>query len=363
MKRWYFGLAAGLCLGALAFAACGGGGDDGDKTVTGTQTNKTKTAATAKSGTPGASGTAVGTTAAGTPGNNATAGANTTPGANGTSAPGSSPAPGETPRPGETIAASNKTPVALEASTPTSSERDALNEDVPADFIGGDIDAPPEVLTDLPALPPGATIDPTTIGPTNVTTAGVEAIVDLSASEPGIQSTRTIKVGDVIRVGLVLTNVPDTGLAAFRVVITYDKTKIVAPTIINGSSLSRNPDHNEAGLGSGPGGWSCLLPAPEGDTDDPGGLAGDGDPATGEALLECLGPPPLAYETGVVVFATVQFQALAPGNVTLAFSGRDSNSRNGPSEFADSGGSRVRLGTCGGDDPPIPCRSATLTVQ
>ena len=41
VKRCYVGLAAGLCVCALAFAACGGGSDDGDKTVTGTQTNKT----------------------------------------------------------------------------------------------------------------------------------------------------------------------------------------------------------------------------------------------------------------------------------------------------------------------------------
>jgi hypothetical protein len=355
MKRWYAALTAGLCVGALAFAACGGGSDDGDKTVTGTQSNKTTAAAAAKSGTPGASGTAGGTTAAGTPGSNATAGANTTPGATGgTPSPNSTPAPGET-RAVQTIVGSGNTPIASQASTPTAGERAIIGDggEVGEDITGGDIDAPPEVLTDLPEPPPGATIDPPTVAAANSGTTSREAIVDLSASEPGIQSTRTIKVGDVIRVGLVLTNVPDSGLAAFSFRLNYDKTKVVAPTIINGSSLSRNPDHNEEGLGTGPAGWSCLLPGPEGDADDPGAFPGDGNPNTGEATASCVGPGPMEYRTGDVVFVTVQFQAIASGSITLAFSDKDAH-------FFDS--TVTALGSCTSTDQ-IPCRSATLTVQ
>ena len=349
MKRWYAALTAGLCVGALAFAACGGGSDDGDKTITGTQTNKTTAAAAAKSGTGG------GTTAAGTPGSNATAGANTTPGATGgTPSPNSTPAPGET-RAVQTIVSSGNTPIASQASTPTSAERDSIGDgsEIGEDITGGDIDAPPEVLTDLPEPPAGATIDPTTIAAVNAGTNGAELIVDLSASEAGIQSTRTIKVGDVIRVGLVLTNVPDTGLAAFNFRLNYDKTKIVAPTIINGSSLSRNPDHNEEGLGTGAGTWNCLLPAPQGDADDPGGPGGDGDPATGEAVASCFSDQPVS-KSGDIVFVTVQFQAIAPGVVTLAISETDSNFYT--SLLQD-------LGTCGASGILIPCRSATLTVE
>ena len=362
MKRWYVALTAGLCVGALAFAACGGGSDDGDKTVTGTQTNKTTAAAVAKSGTPGASGTAGGTTAAGTPGSNATAGANTTPGAtSGTPSPNSTPAPGET-RAVQTIVGSGNTPIASQASTPTSSERGAAGtgeDGVGEDITGGDLDAPPEVLNDLPAPPAGATIDSTDIAAANPGVSGVEGIIDLNATEAGIQPTRTIKVGDVIRVSVVLSSVPTLGsdgggLAAFNFEVTYDKTKVVAPTIINGSSLSRNPDLNDAALGTGPEGWTCLTPAPQGDADDPGAWTGDGDPATGQAVLACFAPPGTDYQGGDLVVATIQFQAIASGTTTLAFGGDRVN-------FFDAAVNE--LGSCNGLDKLIPCRSATLTVE
>lgn len=346
MKRWAVALVAGLCVGAVALAACGGGSDEGDKTATGTKTSKTTT--------PGASGTA--SNVGGTPGADGTS-TSGTPGVSGTPGAGKTPGAAGTPRPVETIVGSGNTPVASGAPvTPTSAERDATDTggEVPEDIIGGDLDAEPEVLNDLPEPPPAATIDSTTIAPANTGASGIEAIIDVNASEAGIQSARTIKVGDVIRVGLVLSNVPTEGLAAFNFRLNYDRTRIVAPTIINGSSLARNPDMNEDGVGSGADGWNCLLPAPQGDTDDPGGFTGDGDPATGQAAISCIGAPPMDYETGDIVFATVQFQAIASGSVTLAFHESDA-------QWFDS--LIQQLGSCGGVEPVIPCRSATLTVE
>ena len=191
----------------------------------------------------------------------------------------------------------------------------------------------------------------------------MQAILDLNASEPGIQTTRTIKVGDVIRVGLVLTGIPsydggigNGGIAAFNAQIAYDYAKIVAPTIINGSSLSRNPDLNEGSLGSGPGGWNCLLPAPQGDADDPGSFTGDGDPETGQAMISCFADGVTNYSSGEIVLATVQFQAVASGDVDLSF-------YPGDTDFFDA--NATQIGDCddSADVAPISCNSATLTVE
>ena len=364
MKRWAVALVASLCVGAVALAACGGGGD-GDPAAQqsglGPPSSAQKTANASKSKTPGASGTANGTNSAGTPGANGTA-------ASGTAAAGGPPGAGETPgaegtpRPVETIVGSGNTPVASSGNpTPTNAEQFSIGDggEIPEDIIGGDPNKPPEVYNDLPEPPAGATIDPPTIADPNPGVSDIQLIIDLNASEPGIQSTRTVKVGDVLRVGLVMTNVPDFvgtqgGLAAFDLRVNYDTARIVAPTIIGGSSLARNPDLNEEALGTGPDGWSCLLPAPQGDADDPGGPTGDGDPATGEAFISCFGTPPIDYRGGNLVFATIQFQALASGTTAVGYSTEGVN-------FFDS--LVTSLGSCGDLDPVIPCRSATLTVE
>jgi hypothetical protein len=356
-----------LSVAVIVSAACGGGGDDDsdDGTPNATRVSRTGTpprtgataSGTAQPGTPAAGGTSAATPAPGT-----TAAAESTNGP-----PGSLDTPGAAP----TVVSSGNTPVA-DAALPTPSDEERAQYDgivsdpeydPSADVTGGDVNAPPEVLNDLPEPPPGATIDPQSIAATNSGAGGIEFILDLSASEPGIQSSRTIDVGDVIRVGVVIPNIPafnggEGGLAAFNFVVKYDRNVVVAPTIINGSSLARNPDINEGGLGGDAPGWSCLPPAPEGDIDDPGSFApGDGDPSTGQAVVSCFGPGG-GYASGELVIATIQFQAVGSGTTTLEF---DSFALGNAIFDAVA----TAHGSCedGSSAPVIPCRSATLTVN
>lgn len=353
MKKWGIAALVGLCAVGIVFAACGGGGDDDDsKTPSTTKTIVKKTAtATSKSGTPGTQGTGA---------------ADTTPGATGTvSVSGGTPAVGTTPVPGQTVSSDASpqvvatvdpaNPYIAPAPTPSDEERAYSNPDngIDPELIGGDPSTPPEVVTDLPPVPPGATIDPPTVAAVNVSPGDVEYIIDANASESGIQPSRTIKVGDVIRVGVVLSNIPgDRGLAAFNFELRYDISKIVAPTIEGGSSLGRNPDINEVGLNGSSVQWDCALPAPQGDADEPGGYAGDGDPATGQSIIGCT-TPGTGQQTGTVVLATVLFQAIAPGTVTLTL-GDDSNTASYDFSFNN-------IGDCG-FQIPLACRSATITV-
>src|SRR5581483_4713773 len=173
------------------------------------------------------------------------------------------------------------------------------NEALMDNTAGGRITDPPHVISTIPAPPADAqpSIDPLTIAsPEPVDGQQPHAIIDLDAAAPGIQSTRTVHVGDIVRIGVVLVGVPaydanakTGGLAAFNFVVNYDLTKILAPTIAGGSTIARNPRPNVAALGGSDAKWSCL-PAPEGDTDEPGGIDGDGDPATGQAFLSCFTP-------------------------------------------------------------------------
>ena len=215
------------------------------------------------------------------------------------------------------------------------------------------IDDPPRIVTDLPDPPPGASTDPNTIAPPNASAGGIEFIIDTNASEAGIQTSRTINVGDTIRVGVVLANVPAEGLSSFNFFLNYNRNAIAAPTVNGGSSLARNPDANEDGLG-GPGpGWVCSPPGPEGDADEPGLVDGDGDPATGQAFISCYttGPP---AASGTVVIATVQFQAIAAGSSQVALASAGTQASAGVFEA---------IGSCGDLDPVVPCRTATVTVN
>jgi hypothetical protein len=349
VTKWGLAAAtAALCAVLALLAACGGGGDDddnGDETPTATRASGTRTG-TATSGTPGASGTGA---ADGSPGAGGTAAAQSTPAPGTTAAAqattqsetGATPGSGEDPGSGPAIEG---------APTPTDAERQLNSgEGIDPEQSGGNIDDPPRIVTDLPDPPAGASIDPNTIADPNVSTGGIEFIIDTNASQPGIQSSRDINVGDVINVAIVTTNVPGTGLSSFNFVLDYDITKIVAPTINGGSSLARNPNANESGLGL-TSGWVCSPPGPEGDRDEPGLVSGDGDPATGEAFISCYSTAaPSAM--GTVVLATVQFQAVASGTTTLSLS-----------ETQTSEGSFNALAGCD-LEPIVPCRTATITVN
>jgi hypothetical protein len=347
-----------IALGALATVACGGGGDDDDDGTPGANTTRTVTSRTATraSGTPGSE-----TASAGTPAAGETAGATSgTPAAGVTTAAGGgSPAPGSTPAAGTTPGATDGV-IPGGAPTPTDAERSSLEgvseEDLEGAY-GGNPNDPPTVITDLPPQPAGATTDPTTIADPQPDAGGVEIIIDLNASEPGIQSTREVNVGDIVRVGVVVANAPayvngEGGLAAFNFFMRYDRTKIIAPTIVGGSSAARNPDLNDPGLGANSN-WACVPPAPEGDADDPGSATGDGDPTTGEAFISCYWALGTTYASGDLVLATVTFQAVGSGTTVLDFE-----------DAAVVDALAFAFGTCGDStEANVPCRSATLTVR
>lgn len=358
VKKWGIALIATLCVASALAVACGGGGEDdnGDETSTSGTRTATRTAGT---GTPAAEGT-------GTPGADGTAGAEGTaaPGTTatnpqGTPVPNATTAPGQpTTAPGQPTTAPGTTPAAADpdvAPTPSDDER-AVSDEVPDELAGGNANDPAEVVTDLPPVPPGATIDPLTIAPPNATAGGIEWIVDLNASEPGIQTSRSVKVGDVVRVGIVVTNLPGGGdaLSAFGIALGYDYTKIIAPSIEGGSALARNPDFNEAALGGAPSGWQCTPPGPTGDGDEPGTYEGDGDPATGQAFIGCFTAGDSSTASGTLVLAVVQFQAVATGTSTIEMLDHSQTGLWG-------GGGFTAIGGCGGE-VSVPCRSASITV-
>jgi hypothetical protein len=301
-------LALSLTLGA---AACGGGGDGGDETPSGTGTarvTRTGTAA-ARTGTPGAPGTAPGMPT----------------GAAGTAQPSGDPA-----NPGG-----------------------ADDGNIPPGISGGSAEQPRQAIATPPPPPPGVTphVDPTEIAPPQPQTSGVEILLDLDAATPGIQSSREVRVGDVIRAAVVISNSP--GVANFNFTLRYDKTKLFSPTITGGPATDRNPDLNVDGLGGAAAQWECL-PAPAGDLDDiPDNNLGDKDPNVGQAFLSCF-TFGYVHRGGTHVLATIEFQALAAGDVTLSFT-----------DVAVSGDSlSTEVGSCNPVlSTEIPCVGATLRIR
>jgi len=271
------------------------------------------------------------------------------------------PSPGATVGPGTPTGGSATAPAGATAAptgaAPPADETFTAGAD-PA-LSGGDPNAAPRVVATVPPPPAGVTpqVDPTEIAPPNPPSGDLQLYVDLDASKPGIQSTRTVSVGDVFRVAVVVVNVPQFngnlgGLAAFNFMVNYDKTKIVAPTIENGPSVSRNPALNVAALGGEEAQWSCL-PAPEGDTDDPGGIEGDGNPETGQALLSCF-TPATGHESGTLVLGVIEFHAVAKGSSDLHLTFV---------ELDDVGFSVFGVCELPNKTPEVPCNDARVTVE
>ncbi len=353
-------MAAAIVAMTVVFAACSSGTSSKDKTATagaganttrpaGTATKPAGTATAKTTGTPGT--VAAGTAASGTPGATTAAGA--------TTVPGTSPVAGSTQ-----VDASG--PV---GPAPTVSEADqTVAAGAGAGISGGDPNAPQQVVGTVPVPPPGVTpvVDATQIAAPNPPQDGCGSteticrfIIDMDASTPGIQSSRDVKVGDVFRVAVVFVGVPPPGgsfggLSAFNFNLNYDRTKLIASTISGGSSTDRNPDLNVPALGGDAVGWSCL-PAPEGDLDDPGGIDGDGDPATGQAFLSCF-TPATGQASGDLVVAVVEFHAIAKGAVPLRLSDINTSDKIGSP-----------LGQCTGDPDKsvkeVPCDPGTVNVQ
>lgn len=316
MKRLL--LAATLLLATwMALVACGSDdNDDGDATGSPTVARTSSSSAT---GTPGG-----GTPVSGTPGAGPTTGIAT---------------------PAATLSPEEATRVA-------------------GNITGGDPNASPVVVSTIPVPTPapGVTpiVDPTQIASPEVTASGIEYIVDMDASKAGVQASRDLNAGDTFRVAIIATNIPPVannigGLAAFNFILNYDKTKIVAPTIAGGPATERNPDLNLPDVGGDVPQWDCL-PAPEGDMDDPGGIAGDGNPATGQALLSCFAfTPQSGVASGTVTLAVVTFTAIGSGSSELRLSNVEAGDAIGTSH-----------GHCEGDgtgEPYRPCRAGTANVR
>jgi hypothetical protein len=320
LPRYSATLLTAVALAAL-LAACGGGDgdtDDGD--------------------------------ASRTPNSTATAGATGQPGATSEASPGRG-TPGVLPTPvGTTATGSTGGPVStVPPGTPSPFEA-TIAAEAGGDISGGDPSAPREPVATLPPPPPGVTpaVDPPAIAPAEAPTSGLQFLIDVDAAAPGIQSSRTVDVGDVFRIAVMIANAPE-GVAAFNFYVDYDRTTVAAPSYTGGPSPDRNPDLNDAALG---GGWTCL-PAPEGDLDDPGGIEGDGNPATGRALLSCFNLG--GNSSGTLVLATVEFHALASGSSDVSLA-----------EVSVSGSEAVEFASCAtvvdtGVD--VPCVGATVIVQ
>ncbi len=370
MKRSLLALA--FCIASVVvLSACGGGGkSSGDKTATaaasgGTRTTTTTASATTKTGSPAASKTGAVVANTPVPGSTAAAVATeiaNTPGAAETLAasgatpdvPGSTPGPSDagTPAPGTTVAPGST----VASGPPTVADAEAtLAADIPPEVYGGDPHDPPHVIGNVPAPPAGASVDSRDIAAPNPPNNTRQLIIDMNASAPGIQSTRDVKVGDVIRVAIVVVDAPvyqnnTGGVSAVQFTLNYDRTKILAPTIEGGSSTDRNPDLNTNALDNNAQ-WACL-PAAQGDLDDPNGIPGDGDPATGQAFLSCF-TPGIGHESGTLVLATVEFHATATGTSTLSLT---------DTAITDVVGFGFN---CEGDsaDNLVPCQSATINVR
>jgi hypothetical protein len=226
---------------------------------------------------------------------------------------------------------------------------------------GGDPNATPRVISAMPAVSPrpGTTprIDPTAIAAPQPALGRLRLIVDTDASALGIQPSRDVNPGDTFRVAVVLAGAPPFdgvggGVASFNLELDYDRTKIVAPTIVGGPTTQRNPRLDVDALGGDAAGWGCE-PASEGDLDDAGGTNGDGNPATGQAFLSCFMTGP-SRASGDLVLATVTFLAVAPGDSALSLS---------HVAVADSAG--VEFAHCPGGDaaPAVPCEDGSVTVR
>ncbi len=235
-----------------------------------------------------------------------------------------------------------------------------LTAGVDPGLAGGDPNAAPAVISTIPAVKSKGTpvVDSMAVAPPNVDAGGVSMLLDLDASTPGIQATRSVNVGDTFRVAVVVTNAPPYqnglgGIDALDFEVDYDRTKVVAPTIAGGPPTDRNPRLNADDLGGATAGWLCL-PAPEGDLDDPGGTNGDGKPDTGQAFLSCFTPSPNTA-SGTSVLATIEFIAVASGTLNLGIASAD---------VSDAIGQLYAYcGDSPGNGTVVPCTGATLTVK
>lgn len=237
-------------------------------------------------------------------------------------------------------------------------EKTVASEIDPSTTGGNPADAP-RIISTIPAPPDGASpsIDPDTIAEVEAPDDQLRIVIDMNASEPGIQRERTVKRGDRFKVGVVVFNAPPFsnnigGISNLEFKIRYDRRVILAPTYEGGPATARNPRLNIEGLATEGATWQCL-PAPEGDLEDPIGIFGDGIPETGEAFLSCF-TVGRATQSGDKVLGVVEFYAIDDGESDL--------------ELFDvhlGDGLSIIWGNCEGDmlQPQAPCDPGFVKVE
>ncbi len=227
---------------------------------------------------------------------------------------------------------------------------------IAGDVSGGDPNLPPQIVATAPPVDSDGTpvADSTAIAEPSDPPSGTRFLIDMNATEPGIQTERDVNAGDTIRVAVVAANMPDDGadggIAAVQFTVNYDATKLFSPSISGGPTTDRNPDLNTPALGEDLA-WLCL-PAPEGDKDDAGGIDGDGNPLNGQAYLSCF-IISRGVTTGTFVIGVITFQALESGEVDLTLT--DTLSVN----FIG-----LTIAACSFNEfPEVPCDGATLNIR
>jgi hypothetical protein len=170
-----------------------------------------------------------------------------------------------------------------------------------------------------------------------------------------VQESFTVDAGASLDVAVLIENAPPLvdgggGISGFAFVLQYDRGVLVARTLADLPPVDANPDLNQEALGPSATSWECV-PAPEGDLDDPGGVAGDGNEASGQAFLSCFAANGAA-PGGSVALAHVRFTAVASGETLLRLASvavADATGR----EFAG----------CDSDAPPARCVPALVIVR
>jgi hypothetical protein len=227
-------------------------------------------------------------------------------------------------------------------------------EDAPA-TRGPSQETPMATATLTAPASPGDPAAPVT--PSPAATAGAPLpetalLIDVDVGVAGVQETIEVNAGAALDVAVVLDGVPADagGVSGFAFVLQYDRRVLVAETLFDAPSIDANPDLNQEALGPGGAAWECV-PAPEGDLDDPGGIAGDGNASSGQAFLSCFASDGAAPGASLVL-AHVHFTAVATGESVLRLSSATVADASGR-EFAG----------CESEAPPARCGAATVTVR
>ena len=129
-------------------------------------------------------------------------------------------------------------------------------------------------------------------------------VLDADPATPGEQNVRVLPSSGSFTVDIVARGVPTTngGLGLFNTTVTYDPLFLTAGTPTSGLPASNN--------------FSCVGAngrLPEGDQ------FADGNPATGDAFINCFDPVGLLGPSGDIVVASIPFTIVSQGSSQLIF--------------------------------------------